>query len=148
MFKHNIIELLKTLTSTFSKLNFFAGCDPYRQSLKKEIYYSEMKINAGAKGLFTQPIFDINLAKILINTSICNWFIGISPVLTEKSYHYWVTRNNVFFNSDFKCNMNYNISIGKQIIDFCKQKKHHNYIMPIKTDISKYLKKLLDEKNS
>ena len=142
IFKHNLIEVFKTLSSTFSNLNFFAGCDPYRQSLKKELCYSEMKINAGAKGLFTQPIFDVNLAKILIKSNLCNWYIGISPVLTEKSYNYWVTRNNVFFNTDFKCDMNYNVDIGKKVIDCCKEENQHNYIMPIKTDISKYLKKL------
>ncbi|MEK9727460.1 MAG: methylenetetrahydrofolate reductase [Candidatus Margulisiibacteriota bacterium] len=144
VFKHNIIEIIKELSTQFKSINFYAGCDPYRQSIRSELNYSEEKIKAGAMGLFTQPIFDINLAKILINSSITSqWFLGISPVLTEKSYNYWVTRNNVFFNSKFERSLDYNINIGKDMIELCKTENHNNYIMPIKTDLQSYLKGLL-----
>ena len=33
--------------------------------------------------------------------------------------------------------------IGKIIIEECKQANQHNYIMPIKADIKKYLKNIL-----
>ena len=129
---------------TFPKLSFYAGHDPYRQSLKDEYEYSEKKLKAGAKGLFTQPLFDINLTKMLLNLPISGeWFIGISPVLTEPSYNYWVTRNNVVFPSDFSISNEHNDMIGKIIIEECKQANQHNYIMPIKADIKKYLKNIL-----
>ena len=134
------------LTSSISDIHFYAGHDPYRQSLKDEYNYSKEKIKAGAKGLFTQPIFDLNMAKLLLNLDIdCEWFIGISPVLSDPSYKYWTTRNNVVFNADFNLTLDYNINIGKQLINYCKEKNQHNYIMPIKTDLKIYLEKLFNE---
>ena len=36
----------------------------------------QKKLKAGAKGLFTQPLFDINLTKMLLNLPISGeWFI-------------------------------------------------------------------------
>ena len=143
VFKHNLIDVFRMLTYNISDVHFYAGHDPYRQSLKDEYNYSKEKIKAGAKGLFTQPIFDLNLAKLLLNLDIeCEWFIGISPVLSDPSYNYWTTRNNVVFNADFNLTLDYNIKIGKELINYCKEKNQHNYIMPIKTDLKTYLGKL------
>ena len=146
VYKHDLIEIFNMLCSSVSDINFYGGHDPYRQSLKDEYNYSKEKIKAGAKGLFTQPIFDLNLARLLLNLDLeCEWFIGISPVLTKPSYQYWTTRNNVVFNADFNLTMDYNVTIGKELINYCQEKNQHNYIMPIKTDIYSYLGRLINE---
>ena len=145
IYKHNIVNIFKILSEEFPNLNFYGGHDPYRQNMKEEFEYSEQKINAGAKGLFTQPTFDLNLANILLNCKPnWEWYIGISPVLTEKSFNYWKTRNNVIFQSDFECSMSYNIKIGSELIKLCKERNQNNYIMPIKTDLKSYLGELLN----
>ncbi|RAP24930.1 methylenetetrahydrofolate reductase [Candidatus Marinamargulisbacteria bacterium SCGC AG-343-K17] len=149
IFKHNIVNVIKTITSTMPKLTIYAGHDPYRQSFKEEFNYSKKKLEAGAKGLFTQPIFDTNLTNILLDQCLpCEWFIGISPVLTEKSFNYWVSRNNVVFPPDFKLSLDYNTKIAKEIITICKEKNQHNYIMPITCDIKPYLSNICHEKNN
>ena len=146
IFKHNIIDIIKLISTTYPKITIYAGHDPYRQSLKDEFEYSEKKLSAGAKGLFTQPIFNIHLAQILLKQCLpCEWFIGISPVLTEKSMNYWVTRNNVVFPPDFKLSLDYNVKLSKNIIQLCEESKQHNYIMPIKSDIKSYLSKIFYE---
>ena len=84
------------------------------------------------------------MTKMLLELPISGeWFIGISPVLTESSYNYWVTRNNVIFPSNFSISEDHNNIIGKSIIEYCKSVNQHNYIMPIKADIKKYLNAIL-----
>ena len=110
VYRHNIIHILKGLSNTFNTIDFYAGFDPYRQSLKAEYEYAYNKLSAGAKGLFTQPVFDTHLAHMLLELNLdCNWFIGISPVLTEPSLNYWQTRNNVVFNTNFTPTYDYNV---------------------------------------
>lgn len=147
VFKHNLVKIIKELTKAYPKLNIYAGHDPYRQSFKEEFTYSQKKLDAGAKGLFTQPIFDLNLVNILLDQCTpCEWFIGISPVLSEKSYNYWTSRNNVVFPSDFKLSMDYNITIAKEIIQLCEEKKQNNYIMPITCELQPYLTEVFNDK--
>ena len=144
VFDHNIIEVIKIITTSFPNLTIFAGHDPYRQSLKAEFDYTEKKLAAGAKGVFTQPIFDLNLAKLLLNLPISGeWFIGISPVFTKPSYDYWTTRNNVVFPNGFACTEEHNTAIAKDILNLCAEKNMHNYIMPIKADTKHYLNAIL-----
>ena len=145
IYKHNIIQVIYKIKTNYPQLNIYGGFDPYRQSLKKEYEYALEKIEAGAKGLFTQPVFDINLAKLILNLKInCEWFIGVSPVLTEKSLNYWISRNNVVFPASFKPSFEYNVKLGKEIIQICKDLNQNNYLMPIKTDINQYLNKLFN----
>ncbi len=146
IFKHNIVSIIKLISNRFPKLSIYAGHDPYRQSFKAEYEYSKQKIQAGAKGLFTQPIFNEHLSNMLFQLDLnCQWYIGISPVLSENSYNYWVSRNNVIFPSDFELTIDYNVRIGKKIIQISKDANQNNYIMPIKSNVKDYLGRLFDE---
>jgi methylenetetrahydrofolate reductase (NADPH) len=148
IYNHNIISIIKELSTAYPDLSIYAGHDPYRQSFKEEFNYSQKKLDAGAKGLFTQPLFDVNLVNLLLGQcQPCEWFIGISPVLTETSYNYWTSRNNVVFPPDFNLSLDYNITIAKAIIEQCKEKNQHNYIMPITCKLSPYLDLILNEKS-
>lgn len=144
IYKHSIPRIIEDIRREVPTITIYAGCDPYRQNLSKEIAYCQEKLDAGASGLFTQPIFNPHFAHMLIEQcQPCDWFIGISPVLTQRSFNYWITRNNVVFSPSFECSMSYNIAIGADLIALCKEADQHNYIMPIKTDISTYLPQLL-----
>jgi 5,10-methylenetetrahydrofolate reductase len=146
IFKHALPTIIEKIKTQTPNLTIFAACDPYRQNFQQEIKYCKDKLNAGASGLFTQPIFNPHLTELLIEQCLpCQWFIGISPVLTEKSFNYWVTRNNVVFSPTFKQTLDYNIELGKKILKQCKEANQHNYIMPIKTDIKSYLSGLLND---
>jgi methylenetetrahydrofolate reductase (NADPH) len=143
IYNHNIKNIIKLIKKEVSEMTIYAGLDPYRQNLKKEIEYSHTKIEAGATGLFTQPIFDINLAHILINQPFnCDLFIGISPVTDERSYQYWCNRNQAFFPKSFELTLSHNITVAKSIIELCSNHNQHNYLMPIKTTATDYLKEL------
>ena len=149
VFKHNIVKIIANLTTAFPDVSFYAGHDPYRQSFKDELTYSQKKLDAGAKGLFTQPIFDVHLVNMLLeHCQPCEWFIGISPVLTEKSYNYWTSRNNVVFPPNFELSMAHNVSLAKTIIQTCNDHAQHNYIMPITCGLSPYLDHVFDEKTN
>jgi methylenetetrahydrofolate reductase (NADPH) len=145
IFQHHLPSIITSITSAIPNLTVYAGCDPYRQNFQDEINYCNQKIEAGAKGLFTQPIFNPHLAAILLEQcNTCEWFIGISPVLTERSYKYWITRNKVVFSPDFKLDLDFNIGIAKDILTITQSFNQHNYLMPIKTDIKHYLSQLFN----
>jgi methylenetetrahydrofolate reductase (NADPH) len=143
--RHMDLATLNRLCTTLPTVQFYAGFDPYRQRLTDEYAYAKAKIDAGVVGLFTQPLFDLNLTRFLLKLDMkTEWHIGISPILTPASYRYWTQRNHVVFPADFEPTLAHNITIGRAIIDECHSHGYHNYIMPIKTDIVPYLHALLD----
>jgi len=140
VFQHNITDIIRLVCTHCPTLTVYAGYDPYRQSFKTEIEYAKQKLDAGASGLFTQPIFNPHMAHMLIEQcQPCEWFVGISPVLTEKSHAYWVTRNNVVFPPNVELSLEYNINLAKELLSVCNAHHQHNYIMPITTPIATYL---------
>lgn len=144
VFNTSPIELTKALKSKFPQLTVYSAIDPYRQSFEDEVDYAKKKLAAGTDGFFTQPFFDIELVEqYLKEFSQTQLFIGISPVLSQKSYDYWVNVNNVAFPASFELNLKYNCELGKLILSKITHYKQHAYIMPIKIDLFNYLDKLL-----
>ena len=145
VFKHNLVKIIKELTKHIKTEHLRVAMTHIAKVLRR-IHLFSKKLD-GAKGLFTQPIFDLNLVNILLDQCTpCEWFIGISPVLSEKSYNYWTSRNNVVFPSDFKLSMDYNTTIAKEIIQLCEEKKQNNYIMPITCELQPYLTEVFNDK--
>lgn len=134
------VRVTRVLRQHFPNLDIYCGLDPYRTSFHDEILYAHKKIDAGAKGLFTQPMFDIRLAEIyteqLKDTDL---FLGISPVLTETSYQYWVSRNLAIFPEGFDTSLPSNVLLAKQLISMASEKAQNVYLMPIKAPILEYL---------
>lgn len=54
-------DVIRRLKSRFPELRIYAAFDPYRRGFREEMEAVRRKIAAGADGLFTQPIFDLNL---------------------------------------------------------------------------------------
>ena len=133
------IDIAKKLTSTCPNLRVYGALDPYRQSMEDEIFYARQKIEAGMTGLFTQPFFDIELTETYLKElSDLSLFIGVSPVTSEKSYNYWVTRNKVTFPETFSIEYEDNCKLGSEIIKLSNTYNQHSYLMPIKEDPYKY----------
>lgn len=135
-----VIEELKT---KHPNLKVYCGLDPYRQSFREELAYCQQKIKAGADGFFTQPFFDPELARIYIEQlESVELFIGISPVTSEGSYNYWITRNNAIFPKNFGLSLEENCELSRRIISTATAYGKNSYLMPIKVDPHAYLNRL------
>ena len=140
------IQLTKRLKTEFPTLKIYTALDPYRQTFDDEISYAEKKLDAGADGFFTQPFFDPSVAeKYMKKLNHCDLFIGLSPVVTQKSKEYWKNYNKVDFPEKFQLNIEYNCKLGQTIISMAKHYNKDIYLMPIKVNIELYLETLLNQ---
>ncbi len=137
------IDMIRKLKREVDGIMIYAAFDPYRNNIRYELDYLDEKLQAGACGFFSQPFFDLRLLEIYSEyLTGLDVFWGISPVTSEKSKSYWETRNRAIFPKDFEPNLEWNVRFGKQVIDFCLQRNFNLYLMPIKIDLTDYLKKL------
>ena len=137
------LHIIESLKKKCPKLTVYAAIDPYRDSFQNEFSYAKQKRNAGCDGFFTQPFFDPKLASIYCEQlSHSTLFIGISPVTSETSKNYWITRNKAIFPKEFKLNFEYNIQLAKKIMAIAEEHKQHTYLMPIKVNPINYLERL------
>ena len=135
--------VVEELKNKHPDLKVYCGLDPYRQSFREEISYCRQKIKAGADGFFSQPFFDPELARIYIEQlEAVDLFVGISPVTTEGSFNYWITRNNAIFPKNFGLSLEENCEVGRNIMAMANHHGKSSYLMPIKVDPFEYLKGL------
>ena len=137
------VSLIKSIKQQFSHLNVYGALDPYRSSFDLECQYCQEKLDVGADGFFTQPFFDSDQAKRYLDY-FCDTiiFLGLSPVLTEKSQQYWERVNKVVFPKEFELTLDYNVMLNQQLIKLADLYKQHIYMMPIKMDVALYLGKV------
>ena len=57
-------DIIRRFKRHHPKLKVFAAFDPYRQSFRDELDAVARKVDAGADGFFTQPIFDLRLLEV------------------------------------------------------------------------------------
>ena len=57
-------DIIRRFKRHHPKLKVFAAFDPYRQSFRDELDAVARKMDAGADGFFTQPIFDLRLLEV------------------------------------------------------------------------------------
>lgn len=127
-------------------VRMYAAFDPYRNNIRYEIEYLWQKIEAGASGFFSQPFFDLRLLEIYSEyLEGCEVYWGISPVTSEKSKLYWETRNRAIFPKSFVPAQDWNVRFGRKVIDFCRKRNFNLYLMPVKIDLTGYLKELFAE---
>lgn len=138
------LQVIEVLKSQFPTLNVYAALDPYRTSFKQELAYCEAKKHAGADGFFTQPFFDPELARIFLEQlEGSEVFVGISPVLSEKSINYWKTKNMAIFPRHFQLDLEWNCQLGKAIVETAQRLGHHTYMMPITVSAEAYVSGVL-----
>jgi methylenetetrahydrofolate reductase (NADPH) len=136
-------DVIRRLKHNFPQLVVYAAYDPYRSGFREELEAVKRKVNAGADGFFTQPIFDLNLLRVC--TDILhglNVFWGFAPVLGEKSRAYWEVTNKVIFPQEFEPTLAWNTAFTRRAIDLVREAGGNAYIMPIRIDLRKYLAEL------
>ena len=122
------------------EVKVYAGIDQYRSSMYDELYRIKRKIQAGAKGFFTQPFYDMRYlslyADMLQGTEV---YWGVSPVMTARSKSYWERKNKVVFPKSFEPTLAWSIQFTKDVMQFAEERDASLYVMPIKTDLEAYL---------
>ena len=122
----------------------YAGFDPYRLGFRDELTAVRRKLDAGADGFFTQPVFDLHLLHFcadLLHGKNVYW--GISPVIGERSRAYWETTNRVVFPAGFAPTMAWNREFAAKAVEAVRSFQGNVYFMPIRVDLSTYLSGLL-----
>jgi methylenetetrahydrofolate reductase (NADPH) len=139
-YPHTSDEIIRRFKRHHPTLKVFAAFDPYRQSFREELAAVARKIDAGADGFFTQPIFDLRLlevyAEMLRGQSVC-W--GIAPVLGARSRAYWEATNKVIFPDGFMPTLEWNRTFAISAVKTIKALQSNVYFMPIRVDLASYL---------
>jgi methylenetetrahydrofolate reductase (NADPH) len=122
----------------------YAAFDPYRLGLRDELTAVRRKIDAGADGFFTQPVFDLRLLGIcaeMLQGYTVYW--GIAPVIGERSRAYWETTNRVVFPAGFVSTLEWNKDFAARAVGAVRDLGGNVYFMPIRVNLSAYLGDLL-----
>ncbi len=136
MYPSDVLDVIKKFKTEIPGIKIYAGFDPYRQGIHKELEYAHAKRDAGADGFFTQPFFDIRLFDIhaeLLQTYDVFW--GVSPVLSMNSKNYWETRNKVIFPSNFKPTLEWNRDFAQTVLNRISSMNGNAYFMPIRASV-------------
>lgn len=137
--------ILRRYQKELPHLTLYAAFDPYRRSPKEELEHIQSKEAAGAKGFFTQPIFDEKLLEVCMDwLHDKNVFWGLSPVVGPRSKSYWEVTNNVIFPQQFEPTLEANIAFAKRALNLIKQTNSNTYLMPLRVKLEKYLPPLLE----
>ncbi|MCI6158517.1 MAG: methylenetetrahydrofolate reductase [Selenomonadaceae bacterium] len=122
------------------EVKVYAGIDQYRSSMYDELYRIKRKIQAGAKGFFTQPFYDMRYlslyADMLQGTEV---YWGVSPVMTARSKSYWERKNKVVFPPEFETSLDWAVAFTHRVMEFAEAHDGSLYVMPIKTNLEAYL---------
>ena len=141
----DVIDMIAKIRKSFPEIEIYAGFDPYRSSVKDEREYINRKFDAGVDYLLSQPFFDMRLLEIYSDFIPADKvFWGVSPVITEKSKHYWERMNHAIFPADYEPTYEWNIAFAKKVMAFCKQQKSNVYFMPIRIDLEKYFLPIIE----
>jgi len=135
------LELLRQASRELETMNLWAAFDPYRSELRAELDYARAKLEAGAKGLFTQPFFDLRFAEICLDQlEGIEVFVGITPVTSEKSARYWERENRVVFPPRFEATLEACARLTVALIQLAQSYGQRAYLMPISVDAMTYLR--------
>ncbi len=135
----NVLDLIRAVKQHFPNIKIYAGFDPHRYGIQDEYNYVMRKIDAGASAFFSQPFFDCRMIEIYAELlQGLETFIGISPITTDSSKHYWEVKNKVKFPADFRAEYDWNINFANQTMQIARRYGLNIYFMPIRIDLEKY----------
>ncbi len=121
-------------------ITVYAALDPYRGNLWEQRRSLQEKLDSGAHGFFSQPIFDTRLMDIyseFVDADKVFW--GASPVLSQSSRQYWENVNRVVFTRDFESTMTWNRGMAAAVHQRAREIGSNVYFMPIRADLMEYL---------
>ena len=137
-------DIIRRFKRHCPSLRVYAAFDPYRLGLRDEMTAVHRKLDAGADGFFTQPLFDIRMLEIcaeMLQGHEVFW--GIAPVLGDRSRAYWETTNQVIFPSDFVPTLDWNRNFAVKAVQAIRSLGNHVYCMPLRVNLADYLTGLL-----
>jgi methylenetetrahydrofolate reductase (NADPH) len=133
-------ELVRRLRAEAPDLAVYAAVDPYRTGFRDEREGVEAKLEAGARGLFSQPFFDLRLldvwADLLAGHEV--WW-GVTPVLSAATRRYWETKNRTIFPADFAPTLEWNRRFAARALAWAREHDANLYFMPIRADLERWL---------
>jgi len=139
----DVVDLIRVLKQRYPSLTLYAGFDPHRQGLQAECDYIQRKLDAGVTGFFSQPFFDIRMVEIYAEQlQGIETYIGLSPITTSASMHYWEVKNKVRFPAEFQPNYDWSVSFANRTLAYAAQAGLHIYFMPIRIDLPAYFSRL------
>lgn len=139
----DVVDLIRVLKRQFPALKIFAGFDPHRQGLQDEFDYIQRKVDAGVSGFFSQPFYDRRLIEIYAeHMQGLDTYMGLSPITTLSSMHYWEVKNKVKFPVDFRPDYDWNVDFANQVIDIAANTGLNIYFMPIRINLPAYFSRL------
>jgi methylenetetrahydrofolate reductase (NADPH) len=139
----DVLSLIRALKQRFPELGIYAGFDPHRQGLQDECDYIQRKIDAGARGFFSQPFYDTRLIEIYAeHLQGLDIFIGISPITNPASKNYWEIKNKVKFPANFQPDLDWNVEFANQVIANAANSGFNIYFMPIKINLDSYFSRI------
>ncbi|MDD1619855.1 MAG: methylenetetrahydrofolate reductase [Methylococcaceae bacterium] len=135
----DVVDLIRAVRQRFPQLNIYAGFDPHRQGLQDECCYTLRKAEAGATGFFSQPFYDSRLIEIYAeHMQGLETYIGISPITTSASMHYWEVKNKVQFPKSFRPDYDWNVEFANSVIASAAANDWNVYFMPFRIDLERY----------
>jgi methylenetetrahydrofolate reductase (NADPH) len=137
-------DIIRRFKRRCPQVRVYGAFDPYRLGFRDELTAVRRKLDAGADGFFTQPVFDLRLMDICAEM-LCgqNVFWGITPVIGQRSRAYWETTNRVIFPSGFASNMSWNREFAVKAVRAIRNFEGNVYFMPIRVNLPEYLSDLL-----
>jgi len=137
-------DLIRSLKEHAPSLRVYAAFDPYRHGLRSELDGVREKLEAGADGFFSQPLFDLRLMEICAEQLAGHEvYWGLAPVVRASSQRYWEVKNRAFFPGNFEPTLAWNRRFAARCLDWARAGDHDLYFMPIKVDVADYLEGLL-----
>ena len=137
-------DMIRALKEVAPNIRAYAALDPYRGGVKSELDRVTEKLEAGAVGFFSQPLFDLRFMELwqdqLPGVEI---YWGVSPVIKTSTRRYWEVKNQAFFPSSFEPTLEWNRDFARQCIEWTRTLDQGLYFMPIRVDLADYLTGLL-----
>jgi methylenetetrahydrofolate reductase (NADPH) len=137
-------DLIRSIKQIAPNIRCHAALDPYRAGMQTELDGVREKLEAGAVGFFSQPLFDLRYMEIwrdqLPGVEV---YWGLSPVVRESTRRYWEVKNRAFFPGSFEPTLQWNRAFAQTCIDWARENDEGLYFMPIRVDIAAYLEGLV-----
>ncbi|TYZ23432.1 methylenetetrahydrofolate reductase [Selenomonas ruminis] len=133
-------DVIRKFREEMPEIDVYAGIDQYRSSMREELYRVHRKVQAGAKGFFTQPFYDMRYLEMyadMLDGLDVYW--GVSPVMTAGSQSYWERKNNVVFPKSFEPGLEWSVAFSREVKDWAEKNGENIYLMPIRTNLEEYL---------
>jgi len=138
------VELIRRIKREAPELRVFAALDPYRAGVREELGYARAKLDAGADGLFSQPLFDRRLLDVwseqLAGVDV---FWGVTPAVGARTRAYWERKNRAFFPADFAPTLAWSRGFAAAALAWARERDASLYFMPIRTDLVEWLDGIL-----